>query len=188
MKYQEATGTPEHQEWLRHCDAYPEERRQIERRKKIRDHEPARASEASRRISYLEGHLLAEFIRKRHADQTDPILHWLKLLETEAKNQALFCYGGFNFKRYPAQIERQSRSACLGFENSSEPTTGSLLSTSGWRAWNKPPSWFAGYVSRHCGLIVHRACRQLRHGNDGASRWNKRWAITRLGLRTARYL
>lgn len=103
-KYQETTGTPENQEWLRHCDAYPEELRQIERWKKIRDSEPARAVEASRRISYLEGHLLAEFIRKRHADKLDPILHWLKLLETEAKNQALFCYGGFNFKRYLAQI------------------------------------------------------------------------------------
>ena len=84
-KYQEATGTPEHQEWLRHCDAYPEERRQIERWKKIRDYEPARMGEASRRISYLEGHLLAEFIRKRHADKLDPILHWLDLLQ-EANN------------------------------------------------------------------------------------------------------
>ena len=88
-KYQEATGTPEHQEWLRHCDACPEERRQIERWKKIRDHEPTRASEASRRISYLEGHLLAEFIRKSHADQLDPILHWFNWLAEEAKNQTL---------------------------------------------------------------------------------------------------
>ncbi len=103
-KYQEATGTPEHQEWLRHCDAYPEERRQIERWKKIRDHEPARASEASRRISYLEGHLLAEFIRKSHADQLDPILHWFNWLAEETKNQTLFCYGRFDFKHYLAQI------------------------------------------------------------------------------------
>lgn len=104
QKYQEKNNTPEHQEWLRHCDAYPEERRQVERWKTIRDCESARTDEANRRISYLEGHLLAEFIRKRHADKLDPILHWLKLLETEAKNQALFCYGGFNFKRYLAQI------------------------------------------------------------------------------------
>ena len=103
-KYQETTGTPENQEWRRHCDAYPEEQRQIERWKKIRDSEPVRASEASRRISYLEGHLLAEFIRKRHADKIDPILHWLTRLEEEAKNQTLFHYGHFDFKRYLAQI------------------------------------------------------------------------------------
>ncbi|HPF58573.1 MAG TPA: hypothetical protein PK820_07220 [Candidatus Competibacteraceae bacterium] len=103
QKYQDTTGTPENQEWRRHCDTYLEERRQIERWKKIRDHEPARASEASRRIGYLEGHLLAEFIRKRHADQINPILHWLNRLEEEAKNQALFCYGRFDFKRYLAQ-------------------------------------------------------------------------------------
>lgn len=103
-KYQDTTGTPENQEWRRHCDAYPEERRQIERWKKIHDREPDRASEANRRISYLEGHLLAEFIRKRHADKLDPILHWLNWLEEEAKNQRLFYYGNFNFKRYLAQI------------------------------------------------------------------------------------
>jgi hypothetical protein len=100
QKYQETTGTPENQEWRRHCDAYPEERRQIERWEKSRDRE----SEANRRISYLEGHLLAEFIRKRHADKLDPILHWLNWLEEEAKNQRLFYYGNFNFKRYLAQI------------------------------------------------------------------------------------
>ena len=103
-KYQEATGTPEHQEWLRHCDAYPEERRQIERWKKIRDCGSVRANEAKRRIGYLEGHILAEFIRKRHADKLDPILHWLNHLEEEAKNLALFSYGHFDFKRYLAQI------------------------------------------------------------------------------------
>ncbi len=103
-KYQETTGTPENQEWLRHCDAYPEELRQIERWKKIRDGEPARAVEASRRVGYLEGHILAEFIRKRHADKLDPILHWLTRLEQAATNQALFRYGNFSFKRYLAQI------------------------------------------------------------------------------------
>ncbi len=103
-KYQETTGTPENQEWLRHCDAYPEELRQIERWKKIRDSEPARAVEASRRVGYLEGHILAEFIRKRHADRLDPILHWLTWLEQKATNQALFRYGNFSFKRHLAQI------------------------------------------------------------------------------------
>ncbi|MCB1769268.1 MAG: hypothetical protein KDJ31_06140, partial [Candidatus Competibacteraceae bacterium] len=104
QKYQDTIGTPENQEWRRHCNAYPEELRQIERWKKIRDREPDRANEASRRVGYLEGHLLAEFIRKRHADPLDPILHWLNRLEEEATNQALFCYGHFNFKRYLAQI------------------------------------------------------------------------------------
>ncbi|NJM11238.1 MAG: 3',5'-cyclic nucleotide phosphodiesterase [Synechococcaceae cyanobacterium SM1_2_3] len=103
-KYQETTGTPENQEWLRHCDAYPEEQRQIKRWQNIRDSEPTRKVEAGRRVGYLEGHLLAEFIRKRHADRLDPIQHWLTRLEDEAKNQALFCYGNFNFKRYLAQI------------------------------------------------------------------------------------
>ena len=104
-KYQETTGTPENQEWRRHCDAYPEELRKIERWKKIRDYEPARMSEASRRISYLEGHLLAEFIRKRHVDGLDPIMHWLMRLEQEAMNQTLFHYGNnFKFKSYLAQI------------------------------------------------------------------------------------
>ncbi len=104
QKYQEARDTAECREWLRHCDAYPEELRQIERWKKIRDSDPAREAEARRRISYLEGHLLAEFIRKRHAAELGPILHWLTRLEAEAGNQSLFRYGNFNFKRYLAQI------------------------------------------------------------------------------------
>ncbi|MCP5451175.1 MAG: hypothetical protein H6972_11660 [Gammaproteobacteria bacterium] len=103
QKYQEKNDTPEHQEWLRHCDAYPEERRQVERWKTIRDCESARADEANRRISYLEGHLLAEFIRKRHADKLDPILHWLDLLQKVNKGK-LFDYGEFSFKNYLAQI------------------------------------------------------------------------------------
>ncbi len=104
QKYQETTGTPENQEWLRHCAAYPEELRQIKHWKQIADNEPARKAEASRCVSYLEGHLLAEFIRKRHADSLDPILHWLNQLEKEAQNLALFRYGNLNFKRYLAQI------------------------------------------------------------------------------------
>ncbi len=111
-KYQEPTGTPENQEWLRHRDAYPEELRQIKRWQKIRDGEPNCKDEAGRhckdeagrRVGYFEGHLLAEFIRKRHADRLDPIRHWLDLLEKEAKNQTLFCYGNFNFKHYLVQI------------------------------------------------------------------------------------
>lgn len=107
-KYRETQDTAESREWLRHCDGYPEELRQIERWKKIREEarrnqDRTRETEADRRAGCLEGYILAEFIRKRHAADTHPILHWLTRLEEEAKNQALFRYN-FNFKRYLAQV------------------------------------------------------------------------------------
>ncbi len=108
-KYQETQDTAENREWLRHRDAYPEELRQIERWKKIRDSDPARETEAKRRVDYLEGHILAEFIRKRHAAdlgpiELSPIYQWLTRLEDEKRDKHLFWYGNLDFKRYLTQI------------------------------------------------------------------------------------
>ncbi len=108
-RYLDAPGSAENQEWLRHRDGYQEELRQIERWKQresaARDaNDTTEEVQARSRVNYLEGHLLAEFIRKKHTGDTGPILHWFKRLEDDAGNASLFRYGSFDFKRLLAQL------------------------------------------------------------------------------------
>lgn len=103
QQYLETNDTRENREWLRHCDGYAEQLREIKRLKKIRDTDRTREAEANGRIKYLEGYLLAEFIRKEHA-KIPIVRDWLTRMEKAANNQSLFYYGKFPFKEHLAKI------------------------------------------------------------------------------------
>lgn len=92
----EAGDTSERQSFLRYRDGFGEELRQVDRWRE------KGGAEAERRISLIEGHILASFIRDTHTNEdANRVGRWLDEI---TGNKGLFVYGNYDFKQDLALI------------------------------------------------------------------------------------
>ncbi len=92
-------GSEDHKRFLRHRDEFfGEELRQIDRLRK------EASSDSLDRAGIIEGHILADFVRRTHAATPDRVRNWFDYVEKSKRNERLFCYGNLSFKDYLVQI------------------------------------------------------------------------------------
>ena len=92
-------ASPKGEQYRRFRDLYPEELRQIQRL--MRTGNPADA----KRAKLIDGHILAEYIRRTHADPSvNRVNDWLEKIKKETGEEKLFYCGNYPYQFHLARI------------------------------------------------------------------------------------